>query len=111
MVLAHTLTRQLMADGARAAHVSPLELSFVESLEVIKLALPDLQTATRKQLWGLREQLIADIGRCRIDRPRRKQSYPRKVKRKMSNYQLKGPRERGRPLDLTVSFIEQSQTD
>ena len=37
-VLAHTLVRQLMAEGARVAKVSPLDLSFVESLEVIKLA-------------------------------------------------------------------------
>lgn len=110
-VLAHTLVRQLMAEGARAAGVPPLEISFVESLEVIKLALPDLQTATRKQLWGLRAQLIDDIGQCRIDRPRRQRSYPRKVKRKMSSYQLKGPNDRGRPLNLKVTFIEQPPND
>ena len=81
-LLAHVLVRQLMAEGARGAKVPPLELSFVESLEVIKLALPDLQTATRKHLPGLRARLIEEIGQCRIDRPRRKLAYPRKVKRR-----------------------------
>jgi hypothetical protein len=105
-VLGHTLVRQWMAEAAQAAKVPPLELSFVDSLEAIKLALPDLQTATRKQLWGLRAQLIAEIGQCRIDRPRRARSCPRKVKRKMSSYQLKGPDDRERPLNLEVTFIE-----
>lgn len=105
-LLAHTLVRQLMAEAAQAADVPPLEISFVDSLEVLKLALPDLQTATRKQLLPLRAQLIQEIGQCRIDRPRRNRSFPRKVKRKMSNYQLKRPGDNGRRMNLNIVFIE-----
>jgi hypothetical protein len=83
-VLAHTLVRELIAEGAREAGVSALEISFVESMEVIKLALPDLQTASRRQLLPLRSQLLKSIGLCRIVRPRRPRVFPRKVKRKMS---------------------------
>ncbi len=105
-VLAHTLVRQLIFEGASEAGVPALEISFVESLEVIKMALPDLQTATRKQLLPLRAQLLRAIGQCRIERPRRPRMFPRKVKRKMSNFHLKGPGDRERPLDLTIFFME-----
>lgn len=105
-LLAHNLVRELMAEAADAADVSPLELSFVESLEVIKLALPGLQTATRVSRMPLRASLIRDLGQCLIDRPRRARAFPRKVKRKMSNFHLKGPEDRARKLDLRVTFLE-----
>ena len=104
-ILAHNLVRELMSEAADVAQVSPLELSFVQSLEVIKLALPELQTATRKRRPSLRASLLAELGECLIDRPRRARAFPRKVKRKMSNFHLKGPNDRGRALDLRVTFI------
>lgn len=105
-VIAHTLVRQLMQDAAVEANVPPLELSFVDSLEVIKLMLPDLQMATGRNLAALRRQLMADLGSCTIDRPRRNRAYARKVKRKMSGYHLKRPGDGEYCLDLRITFLD-----
>jgi len=105
-VLAHTLVRQMMVEGAAEADVPVLEISFVDSLEVIKLMLPDIQVATGKNLSGLRRQLISDIGLCQIDRPRRPRMCARKVKRKMSNYGLKGKHDGEQILLLKIAFVE-----
>lgn len=107
-VIAHTLVRKLMLEGAEEAGVPPLEISFVDSLAVIKQALPSHQAArwAKKQLYCLRAALVKEIGLCLVDRPRRKRQFPRKVKRKMSNFALKGPEDRGMLLELTITFIQ-----
>ena len=104
MVLAHTLVRELMMEGAEVAGVSPTELSFTDSLEVIKLSLRDFHAGGSRRRARLREKLIQAIGGCLIDRPRRKRQYPRVVKRKMSNFRLKRPGDRARPLDTEIRF-------
>ena len=107
-VVAHTLVRQLIVEGAEAAGVLPLEISFADSLEVITQSLPAMQSASshHRLLSGLRAALIKEIGRCLIDRPRRCRQCPRKVKRKMSNFQLKGFNDHEKILDLSVAFIQ-----
>ena len=95
-----------MIQGAEAAGVPPLSISFTDSLEVIKLMLPDLQIATEKQMPGLRAKLLREIGQCLIDRPRRARSCPRAVKKKMSNHKLKRPSDVERELDLTIRFVD-----
>lgn len=104
-VLAHTLVRELMAEAAEKAGVPLLELSFKDSVEAINLALPTLQVATRRSFAALRAALLCEIGCCRIDRPRRNRQFPRKVKRKMSNYQLKGATDKGKTINLEIHFL------
>ena len=104
MVLAHTLVRELMMEGAEVAGVSPTELSLTDSLEVIKLSLRDFQTGGPRRRATLRQKLIQQIGKCLIDRPRRKRQCPRVVKRKMSNFRLKRKGDRAGPLDVEVRF-------
>ncbi|MFA7484277.1 MAG: hypothetical protein WC314_27530, partial [Vulcanimicrobiota bacterium] len=104
MVLAHTLVRELMMEGAEVAGVSPTELSLTDSLEVIKLSLRDFHAGGSRRRARLREKLIQEIGGCLIDRPRRKRQCPRVVKRKMSNFRLKRPGDRARPLDAEIRF-------
>lgn len=102
MVLAHTLVRELMIEGAETAGVSPTELSLTDSLEVIKLSLRDFHAGGSRRRTALRKKLIQEIGECLIDRPRRKRQCPRAVKRKMSNFRLKRPGDRAGPLDSTI---------
>lgn len=104
MVLAHTLVRELMMEGAEVAGVSPTELSLTDSLEVIKLSLRDFHACGCRRRAKLREKLIQQIGECLIDRPRRKRQCPRVVKRKMSNFRLKRPGDRDGPLDTEIRF-------
>jgi hypothetical protein len=93
MALTYNLVRDLMVEAAQMCDppISPLHLSFVDTVEVLKLAQTELQAATPAQLPGLLEKLLRAVAACRIDRPRRKRAYPRKVKRKMSNFGKKGP--------------------
>lgn len=87
--IAHNLVRDLMKEAAEAHDIGPLEISFVESLEVIRMALADFTKVSQEEQPRFVDQLLADIADCRLDRPRRNRVYPRKVKRKMSNFGLK----------------------
>ena len=107
MVLAHLLVRSLMLESAITTGLSPLDLSLTDSLEVIKATLRCFQAkASPAERRRVRNELLHDLGKCRIDRPRRKRQFPRVVKRKMSNFKLKRPKDRSSPLDTSVRFIE-----
>ena len=104
MVLAHTLVRELMMEGAEVAGISPTELSLTDSLEVIKLSLRDFHAGGSRHRAKYRKKLLQQIGECLIDRPRRKRQSPRVVKRKMSNFRLKRPGDRDGPLATEIRF-------
>lgn len=93
MALTYNLVRDFMEAAAQTCDppISPLHLSFIDTVEVLKLAQNELQAATPGQLPALLGQLLRRVAACRIDRPRRHRAYPRKVKRKMSNFGKKGP--------------------
>jgi hypothetical protein len=96
LALTYNLVRDVMAEAAKICDppISPLHLSFVDTVEVLKLAQAELQTAAPQEVGILLDRLLRKVAACRIDRPRRKRVYPRKVKRKMSNFQKKGPEDR-----------------
>jgi hypothetical protein len=99
LLVAYNLVRSLMTEAGRLHDIRPREISFVQTLRVIRLALPRFQGASPAQLRHLTRQLYQDIADCRLDRPRRPRSYPRKVKVKMSNFQVKGPGDKEVRLD------------
>lgn len=104
MLATYNLVRELMLDAARAHDIPPRELSFVDSLVVIGLTLPEVQSAPDRRLPFLRRRLLADIADCRLDRPRRPRVYDRVVKVKMSNYGLKRPHHRQRFRDIAKAL-------
>ena len=112
LALTYNLVRDVMAEAASTCDppISPLHLSFVDTVEVLKLAQADLQSAAPHELPTLVDLLLRKVAACRIDRPRRKRAYPRKVKRKMSNFQKKGPEDKqilrdfAAEIQLVVSF-------
>ena len=93
LALTYNLVRDVMTEAAKTCSppISPLLLSFVDTVEVLKQAQPAVQSATIAELPGLYRQLLRTVAACKIDRPRRGRAYPRKVKRKMSNFGKKGP--------------------
>ncbi|MBM3461616.1 MAG: IS4 family transposase [Armatimonadetes bacterium] len=91
MLATYNLVRGLMAESGKVHNIPPLEISFVDTLEVIRLALPVLENARPKQGVRLYRRMLRDIAACRLDRPRRPRWAPRVVKRKMSNFKLKRP--------------------
>lgn len=89
MLATYNLIRSLMAEAGAIHGVPPLEISFVETLEVVRMALPTLQSCAPRIRRKLYDRMLRDIADCRLDRPRRKRWAPRVVKRKMSNFKLK----------------------
>jgi hypothetical protein len=89
MLATYNLVRGLMAESGRVHGAAPLEISFVDTLEVIRLALPVLESAGPRGCALLYKRMLRDIADCRLDRSRRPRWAPRVVKRKMSNFKKK----------------------
>ncbi len=104
LLLAHFVVRFIMHEAGLAYALDPDCLSFVESLQLIRAAIPEFQLvdpAHHDRLW---QRLLHDIARQPLP-PRRPRTSPRVVKRKMSNFKLKRPEHRGLA-QPTQSFAE-----
>ena len=88
------LLRRLMADAARVHRIDPREISFVDSLEVVRLTLPGVQGSAPDRLLPLYVQLMTDLAGCVLDRCRRPRTAPRAIKVKIRPYRRKRPGER-----------------
>jgi len=86
----YNMIRGLMAEAGALHDVNPLEISFLETVQVIKDTTPRFQAAsTDLDSSAIYQQMLRDIAECRNKRPRRPRQNPRVVKRKMSNFELK----------------------
>jgi hypothetical protein len=104
LLITYNLIRRTIVDAAKLTSADPLQLSFVEVLDRIRVWLPKFQGAFARKVDTLRAAFLRDIARCRIQRPRRKRVYPRVVKRKMSNFGLKRRHHRGQLVDLSAQL-------
>jgi hypothetical protein len=101
ILIAHYAVRKVMFDAAQQVAIDPDRVSFVGALRLIRDALPELDAAPTEPARVKRYAvLLADISKQR-NPPRRSRSYPRVVKRKMSNFKLKRPPIHGRQLKTT----------
>lgn len=87
LLLAYNLVRILIAQAALPLRVDPLRISFIDSLERIRVAALLMAASPTRLLPVIFQDLLDQIARCQI--PRRRRSNPRVVCRKMSNYPLK----------------------
>lgn len=97
--LAHYATRALMAAAADQAEVSPIQLSFVGCLQIIKNRRDEYRGSDtpRGQAWC--QAFLREMGRQQLE-PRRQRANPRVVKRKMSKFKKKRLKDRGiKPLE------------
>ncbi len=93
LLLAHFVVRFVMHEAGLAFRLDPDRLSFVESLQLIRAAIPEFQLVDptfHDRLW---RRLLRDIVR-HILPLRRNRTHPRVIKRKMSNFKLKRPAHR-----------------
>ncbi len=95
MVTVYNLLRDLINEAAREHGLDPLSVSFVDALQAILDAIPLMQAAPAQRLPDLYRQLLDDIAACRMRYWRRPRAYPRVVKVKMSNFELKKPQNVG----------------
>jgi hypothetical protein len=105
LVAVYDLIRGLMCEAAGQHDVPPLEISFVDTLETVRAAMPRLQSCPPELRPVLFQRMLRDIANCRIDRPRRKRVTPRVVKRKMSNFKLKRPGDRSLRRDFAAELV------
>lgn len=89
----YNMIRQLIHRAADNAGVSPLSISFVETLERLRRSIPALIGPRRLSSLTL-AQLLRDIADCTIHRPRRPRACARAVKVRTSRYDAKRPRHR-----------------
>jgi len=100
LVAAYNLIRGAMAQAAARHAIDPKLLSFVDSVRAIEHMLPRMRAAPSDRLRQLHDQLLLDVVRSLIDRPRRHRRYARVVRVKMSNFKLKRPHHREQHFDI-----------
>lgn len=89
--IAFNLVRELMAEAGARHNIPPRYISFVNSLQVIRMAMPRFESATIERVQPLWIQLLRDLADCKLDRPRRKRVYARVVRRKILRFPRKRP--------------------
>jgi hypothetical protein len=90
LMLGHYVLRTLMHEAAKKVPVSPLRISFVGTLKILRCRLPECaQSPPARQRWW--QNLLEEIAEEVIPE-RRNRINPRVIKRKMSNW-LKKRRE------------------
>lgn len=90
LLLGHFVIRKLMCEAAATADCAPRELSFVNTLKILRCRLPEAPRSPRGlQCWY--DDLLTEIAEERLP-PRRNRVNPRVIKRKMSNWAKKRPK-------------------
>ena len=95
LLLGHFIIRKLMCDAAEQAEVAPRELSFVNTLKILRCRLPEApRSASGLRRWH--QQLLTEVA-AEVLEPRRNRINPRVIKRKMSNWLKKRDKHRNYP--------------
>jgi hypothetical protein len=106
LLLGHYLSRKVMAESAQLAAVSAWQLSFVDSLEVLRKWLSEETNQGWKRRYGL---LLKAVGQREL-RKKRERSYRREKKAARQKWPLKkagkaAPRQPSKPLAQAVYLI------
>jgi hypothetical protein len=98
LLIAHFIIRWLMHQAALHEKISPLRLSFVGTLKILRCRLAESPRSRplQRQWW---QQLLQEIADEKIE-PRRNRINPRVIKRKMSNWKKKRPEHLNYPQPL-----------
>jgi hypothetical protein len=103
LLLDHYVVRVLMFEAARAASVSPLKISFVGTLKILRCRIPESppRRVDQRRWWRKLVQEVAE----EVLPPRRSRINPRVIKRKMSKWKKKLPHHRPYPQPIR-SFVD-----
>ena len=89
LLLGHYVVRKLMSEAAETAGLAPRQLSFVNTLKILRCRLPECPRSVRGlERWYT--ELLAEVAEEVLD-PRRERVNPRVIKRKMSHWHKKRP--------------------
>jgi hypothetical protein len=95
LLLGHFIIRKLMCEAAATEGIAPRELSFVNTLKILRCRLSEAPRSPRG-LARWYEDLLAEVAEERLE-PRRDRINPRVIKRKMSNWPKKRKKHRKTP--------------
>lgn len=95
LLLDHYVVRVLMFEAAQEAHVSPLAISFVGTLKILRCRIPECprRRVAQGRWW---RNLVREAAE-EVLPPRRNRINPRVIKRKMSRWKKKRPQHRPYP--------------
>lgn len=95
LLLGHFVIRKLMCEAATLADCAPRELSFVNTLKILRCRLPEAPRSVPGLNRWYRD-LLAEVAEERLE-PRRDRVNPRVIKRKMSHWPKKREKHRNSP--------------
>lgn len=108
LLIAHYAVRALMHQAAVRADLDPDTISFTATITLVTEAIRDFQLAAPSLHGRLFDRLLREIALHQVQQ-RLPRSYPRVVKRKMSNFRLKRSADRGsrrnRPYRKAIRLI------
>jgi hypothetical protein len=95
LLLDHFVVRTVMFEAAQRAEVSPLRISFTNTLKILRCRIPECPRRRRaRSKWWL--DLVKEVAE-EVLPPRRNRVNPRVIKRKMSKWKKKRPKDRSYP--------------
>jgi hypothetical protein len=94
--LAHFVIRSLMFEAAATVALDPDRLSFTGCYQILKCRLPECDAATPATFEAWYRGLLWEMQDERTD-PRRNRINPRVIKKQVSNWRKKKPKDRGLP--------------
>lgn len=101
MMLLYNLLRELMLQAAAQTDKSPLLLSFLDCLQIIIDAVPQMSKPMAPTVRAGQQQYLLDLlAAANIDRPRRQRVNDRVVKVKMSKFKRKTSKHQTRSRDI-----------
>lgn len=100
LMAAYNLIRGLMADASFAAGLDPLSISFVDTVEILRLSFQAFLAADPLERPELHKRLLNDIAECRNRRPRRGRWSRRCKKVKMCSWPVKKPTDHSKKVDF-----------
>ena len=95
MLLGHFVIRQLMCEAANLADCAPRELSFVNTLKILRCRMPEVPRS-EPLLSRWYNNLLLEVSQECLE-PRRDRVNPRVIKRKLSYWPKKRAKHRNSP--------------
>jgi len=95
LLLGHFVIRQLMCEAANLADCAPRELSFVNTLKILRCRMPEVPRS-EPLLSRWYNNLLLEVSQERLE-PRRDRVNPRVIKRKLSYWPKKRRKHRNSP--------------
>ncbi len=100
MFIVYNLIRDLIHQAAATQNKAPRLISFLEALQCLIDAIPQMNIADPRQLATQFRYLLDLIADSDIDRPKRPRTNPRVIKIKMSKFERKKPIHKSQHCDL-----------